>query len=527
LGPQTFLLKRLFSWSASFEDPGPLPVKEAIPAGGSQEPHYASILSNWLAVNWIMLKVLAYLVIKAVVASLLQWYSSACIAKDIFHCAKHMSSRSKLSSIGLMIFANSALLFLILWGDTIFGPDFTGRQFLAVTYISYLRLVLAFCLFFAMLKALAYIFIPLEPRLAGGEPEGRPDGPRMEGGAHEEGVICNHHSSDPSNFGGGEHGSAQGGPGFVPTPRLRNAVSRISRRGFLRWFGAAGVAAGAGTMGYGLSEAYQSPVINEFELSHQSLEGLRRPITIIQVTDFHFGWFWGAAELNRLVGMLNSIEADAVVLTGDIFHSRHTAVESAEPLLRKLIPRKFGNYVVMGNHELYVGADRSLASFRHSNLTHLGNRWISLEGHGAVIHLGGLDDPRTEWAPTHESGMFARLIDQSPRSGGMRVLLCHRPSILPLAAYAGIDLVLAGHTHGGQMIIPWPGSARGLSPAVFSSAYTHGWYRKFRCKMYLNKGVGLIYAPWRINCPPEIGIFHLLPPSTRRKRALFPKASYS
>jgi len=470
-----------------------------------------------------MLKVLAYLVIKAVVASLLQWYSSACIRKDVFQRVEPLSLRRQLSLIGLMIVGNSALLFLILWGDTIFGSDFIGRQFLAVAYVSYLRLVLALCIFFVVLKALAYIFVPLEPRPAGGEPEGRPDGPRM----HAEGGIGNHHSSDPSNFGRGEHGSAQGGPGFVPTPRPQKAVSRISRRGFLRWFGAAGVAAGAGTMSYGLSEAYQSPVINEFELSHQSLEGLRKPITIIQITDFHFGWFWNATELKRLVGMLNSIKADAVVLTGDIFHSRHTAVESAEPILRKLIPRRYGNFVVMGNHELYVGADRSLASFRRSNLTHLGNRWISLEGHGAVIHLGGLDDPRTEWAPTPESGMFARLIDQSPRSGGMRVLLCHRPSILPLAAYAGIDLVLAGHTHGGQMIIPWPGSARGLSPAVFISAYTHGWYRKFRCKMYLNRGVGLIYAPWRINCPPEIGIFHLVPPPTRRKRALFPKASYS
>jgi uncharacterized protein len=68
------------------------------------------------------------------------------------------------------------------------------------------------------------------------------------------------------------------------------------------------------------------------------------------------------------------------------------------------------------------------------------------------------------------------------------------------------------------MIIPWPGRSKGLSPAGIVSHYTHGWYRKFRCGMYLNRGVGLAYVPWRINCPPEIGVFHLVSPSRENAR---------
>jgi len=281
--------------------------------------------------------------------------------------------------------------------------------------------------------------------------------------------------------------------------------------------------ASAGAMGYGLSEGFQGPVVNEFEISHKSLEGLVKPVTVVQVTDLHFGWFCDAPELERLVGLLNSIKADAVILTGDIFHSQYTPVESSEPILRKLIPRRYGNLVVMGNHELYVGGARSLESFRKSGLTHLGNKWISLQGEGAVIHVGGLDDLLVDWVPTPESETFGRLMDRSPRGAGMRILLCHRPSILPLASYGGFDLVLAGHTHGGQMVIPWPGSSRGLSPAGVVSYYTHGWYRKFRCRMYLNRGAGLIYVPWRINCPPEIGVFHLVSPADKTERESAPR----
>jgi predicted MPP superfamily phosphohydrolase len=93
----------------------------------------------------------------------------------------------------------------------------------------------------------------------------------------------------------------------------------------------------------------------------------------------------------------------------------------------------------------------------------------------------------------------------------VRILLSHRPSILEVASVAGFDLVLAGHIHGGQIIVPVPGSVRGVSLAAIASRYTHGWYRHGDCRMYLNRGAGLTFVPFRVNCPPEIAVFRLMP----------------
>jgi predicted MPP superfamily phosphohydrolase len=290
-----------------------------------------------------------------------------------------------------------------------------------------------------------------------------------------------------------------------------NPRFHVSRRAFLKWGTIAGVGAGLGIARHGLAEGYQAPVVAEFDVSHPALHGLSHPVTFIHATDFHYGWFFGSSQLAEVVEALNRIDGDAVVLTGDVFHSRWTAVESSEPILRKLRKRRFGNFAILGNHELYTGKARSLASFTRSGLLHLDSTWASLDAGGAVIHLGGLTDPLSEWIRTPSSFLFRELMDRNPSGPGMRVLLCHRPTVLSLSASAGLDLVMAGHTHGGQMIVPKPGEPKGFSPAHWFTPYTHGWYRKFNCHMYVNRGVGLIYVPWRINCPPQIAVFHLSP----------------
>jgi len=469
-----------------------------------------------------MLNLFTRFAIVAALAIPSQWYVVERIKKNVFR-GREGSPGSALRLFVFLTAGNVMLLSLNLFGNVISGPEFPGRQFLAVTYYSLVAFAIGLSLFLLGLQTLTHLLVSLAGNRGGAEQTTR---------SAELGVSAPRDFAEPSREPDApisiepqpeELESAWVAVGHPAESALRRDIDGISRRSFLKWCSVAGMAASAGAMGYGLSEGFQGPVVNEFEISHKSLEGLGKPVTVVQVTDLHFGWFCDAPELERLVGLLNSIKADAVILTGDIFHSRYTAVESSEPILRKLIPRRYGNLVVMGNHELYVGSARSLESFRKSGLTHLGNKWISLQGEGAVIHLGGLDDLLVDWVPTPESKTFGRLMDRSPRGAGMRILLCHRPSILPLASYGGIDLVLAGHTHGGQMVVPWPGGSRGLSPAGLVSYYTHGWYRRFRCRMYLNRGAGLIYVPWRINCPPEIGVFHLVSPSGRNERESAPR----
>jgi predicted MPP superfamily phosphohydrolase len=315
------------------------------------------------------------------------------------------------------------------------------------------------------------------------------------------------------------------------SPRRRIAEesdsSMVSRRSFLKWTTAAGLTCTTGLAGYGLAEAYGKPVVEEFDVVHPALEGLRGPIVLIQVSDFHFGLFFGTSELEKLVDRLNAIDADALVITGDVFHSPLAVKRDAARVLTRLRSRGFGNFAVLGNHDFYAGGRESAKYIEKGGIRLLREEWTTLTQGDVRIHLGGIDDPMGSWLFGKEFPNFRVLAAKAPRDPGMRILLSHRPAVLPFASRADIDLVLAGHIHGGQIIIPFPGRERGLSPADLVSQYTHGWYREGSSRLYLNRGVGLTFLPWRINCRPEITVFRLKPFSDRKsdigdRKALLP-----
>jgi hypothetical protein len=246
-------------------------------------------------------------------------------------------------------------------------------------------------------------------------------------------------------------------------------------------------------------------------LEHHRLKGLKEPLSIIHVTDFHIGSLFNFDNLERLILALNDVKGDMLVITGDIFHSRRTNVRKSIPVLRKLRPRKHGTYAVMGNHDFYTGEKISVGALLESGISVIRNAWKPLRVDGCVIHLGGVDDPATNWLTGTEFPHFPHLISHKPKGDGFGLLLSHRPNILPLAAENDIDLVLAGHVHGGQVVLPAPGERAGLSLADFISDYISGWYTEGRCRMYLNRGIGLTFIPWRVNCPPEITVLRLQP----------------
>ena len=141
---------------------------------------------------------------------------------------------------------------------------------------------------------------------------------------------------------------------------------------------AAAVVVVAGYAGKGVAEAYEPPVIEEFYVSHPSLVGIKHPLTIIQVTDFHFGMFLGSEELNRLVEMLNAIPGDAVMITGDVVPIAHVSSGTghSDPL-RKLRQRQLGNFAILGNHDFYTGEWRSVQNLKDSGLVLLRNQWMT------------------------------------------------------------------------------------------------------------------------------------------------------
>lgn len=434
-----------------------------------------------------------------VILLIAQWTVFFCVRNYIFARPKFRISLRHVAFFLLSVVANLLVAFLSVnasWA----GPESLLRQSLSVSYFFYLGLCLALFLFFL---ALGCVYLALEMATAGYRA-----GRSISGinGRREVSQDCGPSSKvqDPAR-----QCSFAGESNFT-----------MSRRAFMRYTASTGTLAIVGLGSYGLLEGYEAPKVDVIQFSSRSLEGLTRPINIIQITDLHFGMFFGASALKDLVKKLNSLEADALVITGDLFHSPTTPVESAAPILKNLRDRRWGNFAVLGNHDFYAGVQRSVKAIQDAGIRLIRNEWVTFNEDGVSINMGGIDDPGVNWLTGREFPKFQAFMNALHEEPGFRILLSHRPVVFPLAAKENIDLTLSGHTHGGQITFPVPWSSRPWSLAGFFSPYTLGLYESGRSRMYLNRGVGLTFVPTRINCPPEIAIIRLTPPELTGERSI-------
>ena len=401
------------------------------------------------------------------------------------------------------------------------SADTQTQKIVAVTFFTYLGVTFAIGVFLLILKSLYFtatltlagyrlLLILVSGDLNGSEVHRNNHGKKL-----SDTDEADHHSStdairNPSGVIGSGVSKIKSGRFSLlswPVSRLRSKSqerrARLIAVAILLTFSFGGI--------YGVMEAYSEPQVEQHDIRDVRLQGLEKPIRLIHVTDIHYGMFYDKASLEGLVKSLNSIEADAVLLTGDIFHSPMTNVESAPEVLKKLRSRKFGNFAIFGNHEFYTGEKRCVSALQASGLTLLRDEWVSFHDGSGAVHLAGLDDPRHNWLWGHRFPNFEKLMEKAPLNDGYRILLSHRPAVFSLASQSGFDLILAGHTHGGQVIVPMPNSVKGFSLASLASTFTHGWYFEGAAALYLNRGAGLTFIPWRINCSPEISVFTLHP----------------
>jgi predicted MPP superfamily phosphohydrolase len=231
------------------------------------------------------------------------------------------------------------------------------------------------------------------------------------------------------------------------------------------------------------------------------LPGLPRALdgyTLVQLSDIHFGRYVGETELASAVDLVRSARPDAVVLTGDLLdhdigyrHFLGRLVERLGPLARD------GLFAIPGNHDYYAGVDDVLDTIRRAGGRVLRNGAHSIGDGGGRFALLGVDDV---WAPRQGYGLGPDLdaaIAAAPRDVP-RVLLCHNPEFFPEAA-PKVDLMLSGHTHGGQVQL-------GLNPAelVVPFGYVSGEYRRGESTLYVNRGFGTAGPPARVGSPPEV-----------------------
>ena len=383
---------------------------------------------------------------------LCQWFAFRSVRRYLWPNADSISRSVAYSA--LIVFGLLTILAVRLeFGSEILPPGTIGRQIASTILRSYLGWVA--CPF--------VVFPPCETKRMVSRIQECPVSKEVRSSCSED-EIEQKSTANLSNSGSGKAGQLN--------------YPRSSRRGFLKIAAASGLTLATGIGIKGVANAYSQPVLERHQLVHDLLQGLTRPITLIHATDCHFGMFFGPHELRNLVDHLNSLEGDALFFTGDVFHSSRTLVEQATPILEKLKARPLGNFAVLGNHDFYAGEDRSVRNLEAAGFTLLRNQWTTLKVEDATIHLGGIDDPLINWMRTHEVWGFDPFMEKVPSEPGVTVLLSHRPDVFRYAAAQKIDVVLAGHTHGGQVIIPVPRREKGISIANIVSKYTYGWYKK-------------------------------------------------
>jgi hypothetical protein len=276
----------------------------------------------------------------------------------------------------------------------------------------------------------------------------------------------------------------------------------ISRRGALKALVAGSVGLGTGTLAYGM--AYERHRIERLEIDlpvtglPHALDGVR----IGLITDVHHSETVSADEVSRAVALLQERRPDLIVLGGDYvsFGDRRYVGPVAERLA-PLAHAPHGSFAVLGNHD----DDREMpAALQQQGFTVLRDQRTSVSLKGETLDLAGL----RFW--TRRPADLARVLQGT---SGTTILLAHDPRRLTEAAAFDVQLVLSGHTHGGQVLLPGVGAVAGRKFPVLA-----GTGREGNATVFVSRGVGTVYVPVRINCPPDVAVLTL-------RRAASPEAS--
>ena len=236
----------------------------------------------------------------------------------------------------------------------------------------------------------------------------------------------------------------------------------------------------------------------------QAFEGFR----IAQLSDIHIGPFMPEEQIRKYAEMTNALKPDLIVLTGDFvtFDPR-----TQEPVVAALSGLKapFGVFGCLGNHDAWSGVENSITRlFRQRGVRILRSEAVEIRIRNDSINLIGTDfESSHRFGPSAPvTNLLGNVVPLIARDR-VNILLSHNPDTFDRAAELGIDLSMAGHTHGGQAALEFISPE--IAPSRLVTPYVAGWFRKPGGQLYVNRGIGTIGVPIRIGAPPEITVYQL------------------
>ncbi len=255
-----------------------------------------------------------------------------------------------------------------------------------------------------------------------------------------------------------------------------------------------------GLAGYGTLLVRSNFTLRESSFPVAALPPELHGLRIALLSDIHFGPYLSLPELDRVIAMANETRPHLTLITGDLITRVGDPLETCLRRLRDL-KADAGIFGCMGNHEEYAHCQRlterlgrtlGMEFLRQSNRT--------LEFGGARLNLAGVDYQR-KYKPYLVGAQ--RLLEP----GAVNLLLSHNPDVFPVAANLGYDLVVGGHTHGGQVTVEIVDQR--LNVGRFFTPFVAGLYRRGASSLYVSRGIGTINLPMRLGARPEVSLLVL------------------
>jgi predicted MPP superfamily phosphohydrolase len=326
------------------------------------------------------------------------------------------------------------------------------------------------------------------------------------------------------------HGTAASSAAHASSRAIAERLADPSRRYFFR---AASVLAGAAPFAgavYGFATERLNYRVCRVEIPIANLPPAMDGMKIAQISDIHLSAFMSRAAVRRAVDMTNDLGSDLTVVTGDLITNSHDPIaDCVEEVARLHSP--LGVWGCNGNHEIYADAEQLAGElYAQHGMKMLRQENAVLEFRGAKFNLIGVDYQRERNLNGHRTQMLSTM-EPLIRRDIPNILLSHNPNSFNRAAELGIELSLAGHTHGGQIQVEILDHR--LTPARFISDYIAGLFERplFKpsqeimvqaepdapsgnpspnaSRLYVNRGLGTVGAPVRLGVPPEISLIVL------------------